>query len=65
MYAALAECPVCRQRLAVQSYVVIGTAVVCNGCRSTLKIVSVKPLKFEKVDVAKTYNADSRPESYG
>jgi hypothetical protein len=45
--------------------VVIGTTVVCNDCRSTLKIVSVKPLKFEKVDVAKTYNADSRPESYG
>lgn len=65
MHAEIAPCPVCRRRLAVQSHVVKGTSVVCVDCRTTLKVVSITPLKFEKVDVAKTYNVDSRPESYG
>ncbi|MEY3989954.1 MAG: hypothetical protein RI985_1035 [Chloroflexota bacterium] len=65
MYAELGKCPVCGRRLAVQSHVVKGTSVVCVDCRTTLKVVSITPLKFEKVDVSKTYNVDSRPESYG
>lgn len=58
-------CPVCQRRLAVQSHVIKGTSVVCVDCRSTLRVVAVNPLKFEKVDVATTYTVDSRPESYG
>lgn len=65
MHVVVADCPVCRRRLAVQSHVIKGTGVVCVDCRTTLKVVSTAPLKFEKVDVAKTYNVDSRPESYG
>lgn len=65
MYVVVAECPVCHRKLAVQSHVVNGTSVVCVDCRTTLKVVSTTPLKFEKVDVSKTYNVDSRPESYG
>ncbi len=65
MSAQVAQCPVCRRRLAVQSHVVKGTSVVCADCRTTLKVVALSPLKFEKVDVSQTYNVDSRPESYG
>lgn len=65
MSAQVIQCPACRRRLAIQSHVITGVSVVCADCRTTLKVVSVKPLKLEKVDVSKTYNVDSRPESYG
>jgi len=65
MAVQVSQCPVCRRRLAVQSHVIKGTSVVCVDCRSTLRVVSITPLKLEKVDATTTYTVDSRPESYG
>jgi hypothetical protein len=45
----------------------VGSEVVCANprCLTTLRVKSWNPLKVEVVPVDETYNADSRPESYG
>jgi hypothetical protein len=61
-------CPVCKQRLAIFDYMMAaGAEVVCANptCLTTLRIDSRKPLKVSVVPQEKTFNADSRPESYG
>lgn len=60
-------CPVCKQKLAVQSYVVAGSYVVCANpaCNTSLRIVSRNPIKTEHVPIEKTFHPDYRPESYG
>jgi uncharacterized protein YbaR (Trm112 family) len=67
MAIEIVKCPVCKQKLGLIDYVSIGTEVVCanKNCLTTLRVVSRKPLKVEKVPLEQTYNADSRPESYG
>ena len=60
-----AVCPVCKQKLAIQDYVVVGTEVVCNNCESNLRIENRRPLRIVLVPIQETFNADSRPESYG
>lgn len=58
-------CPVCKQRLGVQDYVVVGTTLVCANCETNLRIERYRPLKVAVVPVEDTYNKDYRPESYG
>lgn len=65
MAAVVTTCPACRQKLAFQVYTTVGTLVVCVDCETNLRIVSMTPLKLEKVAIEVTRNADSRPESYG
>ena len=61
-----ATCPVCKQKLAFQDYMVlVGVEVVCNNCETNLRVEKVKPFRLTQVAVAETYNASSRPESYG
>lgn len=60
-----AVCPVCKQKLAVFDYMTVGSEVVCSNCETTLQIKSHRPLRVERLPVEATYNADSRPESYG
>jgi alpha-aminoadipate carrier protein LysW len=62
-----ATCPVCKQKLAFQEYITVGTEVVCANpnCESTLRIDSRRPLRISLVPIQETFNADSRPESYG
>ncbi len=59
-------CPVCAQKLAIQGYVLPGTAVVCANadCLSNLRITQREPLKVEVIPIEATYNPDDRPESY-
>jgi len=61
----IVACPVCKQKLAIQAYVPVGTMLVCADCETNLKIVSVKPIKIIQVTIDETYNEDARPESYG
>ncbi|MFO7169143.1 MAG: hypothetical protein DIU80_014060 [Chloroflexota bacterium] len=60
-------CPVCKQRLAVFSYVTTGAEVVCANpnCLTALRVESHRPLRVAVVPREQTYDADSRPESYG
>ncbi len=60
-------CPACRQKLALQDYVLKGNDVVCANakCLTTLHIDQRSPLRVSVVPIAKTRNADARPESYG
>ena len=65
MAPEFATCPVCKQKLALQDYITVGTEVVCNNCESNLRIDSRRPLRISLVPIEQTFNADSRPESYG
>jgi uncharacterized protein YbaR (Trm112 family) len=60
-------CPVCKQKLAVISYVTVGADVVCANptCLTTLRVESRRPLKVAVVPVEQTHTVDGRPESYG
>lgn len=67
MGPVIVTCPVCKQKLALQAYVVVGAEVVCANkrCGTSLRLVSRKPPRVEPIPVEETYNQDSRPESYG
>jgi len=62
-----ATCPVCKQRLALQEYVVVGSKVVCANpnCETNLRVEQQNPLRLVQITVEETFNASSRPESYG
>jgi alpha-aminoadipate carrier protein LysW len=61
-----ATCPVCKQKLALQDYMaLVGAEVVCNNCETNLRVERRKPLRLVRVPVEETFNASSRPESYG
>ncbi|KPV50920.1 hypothetical protein SE17_24165 [Kouleothrix aurantiaca] len=60
-----ATCPVCKQKLALQGYVLEGNEVVCANCETNLRVVKRSPLRLEQIPIEDTYNIDSRPESYG
>lgn len=61
------RCPACKQKLAVQGYVVAGSNIVCANphCNTSLRIVQRRPIKVEHMPIAQTFNRDHRPESYG
>jgi uncharacterized protein YbaR (Trm112 family) len=67
MSLAFVACPVCKQKLAVIDYVTVGAEVVCANpqCLTTLRVESQRPLRVAVVPAEQTFNADSRPESYG
>lgn len=67
MSVELVKCPTCKQRLAVQEYVMDGAMVVCANlrCGTSLRILSRRPLRVEPVPEPETYKVDYRPESYG
>ena len=60
-------CPVCKQRLALQGYMLVGTEVVCANkhCETNLRVTKRDPLRVEQIPIEATFNIDSRPESYG
>jgi hypothetical protein len=61
-----ATCPVCKQKLALQDYMaLVGVEVVCNNCETNLRVESIRPFRLAVVPITETFNADSRPESYG
>jgi lysine biosynthesis protein LysW len=60
-----ATCPVCGLRLALHEYVVVGSEVVCANCETNLRVEKRNPLRLVQVPVEETFNASSRPESYG
>jgi lysine biosynthesis protein LysW len=61
------QCPVCRQKLALQGYVSVGTLLVCANvsCGTDLRVVSRGPARVEQAPQSETYSAEYRPESYG
>ena len=66
MAPVFATCPVCKQKLALQDYMaMVGVEVVCANCETNLRVESVRPLRLTVVPVEETFNASSRPESYG
>lgn len=67
MMVEIAVCPVCKQKLALQPYILVGTRVVCANpnCNTTLEVVKRNPARVERVPVDQTLNAYSSPESYG
>jgi hypothetical protein len=67
MAVEFVRCPNCKQRLAVQSYVMEGAMVVCANpkCGTSLRITKRHPLRVEAVPESETYKVDYRPESYG
>ena len=67
MAIEFATCPVCKQRLGIISYMLVGTEVVCANpkCETNLRIEQRNPLRIVQVPVNETYNANDRPESYG
>jgi hypothetical protein len=61
-----ATCPVCKQKLALQDYMaLVGVEVVCSNCETNLRVESSRPLRLSLMPVEETFNASSRPESYG
>jgi hypothetical protein len=60
-------CPVCGQQLGLLDYMLVGSEVVCANpqCLTSLRIDQRNPLRVSVVPEEQTYNADSRPESYG
>jgi hypothetical protein len=61
-----ATCPVCKQKLALQDYMaLVGAEVVCSNCETSLRVDSSRPLRLTHVPNTETFNASSRPESYG
>jgi alpha-aminoadipate/glutamate carrier protein LysW len=67
MSVEFVTCPVCKQQLALQDYVLVGNDVVCANakCLTTLHIDQRNPLRLSVVPFERTRNSDSRPESYG
>ena len=66
MALEFATCPVCKQKLALQDYMaLVGVEVVCNNCETNLRVEKLKPFTLARVPVEETFNASSRPESYG
>ena len=65
MALEFATCPVCKRRLALYDYVVVGSEVVCVNCETNLRVEKRNPLRLVQVPVEETFNASSRPESYG
>lgn len=67
MSVELVRCPTCRQKLAVQTYVVDGALLVCANvqCGTSLRVTARRPLRVQPVPEPETYNVDYRPESYG
>ena len=66
MATVFATCPVCKQRLALQDYMaLVGAEMVCNNCEANLRVESSSPLRVTRVPIEETFNANSRPESYG
>lgn len=67
MAVEFVQCPECKQKLAVQGYVVVGSSIVCANpkCNTSLRVVNRNPIKTERLTQQETFNADSRPESYG
>ncbi len=61
------SCPACKQKLAIQPYIMVGALVVCANpnCGTSLRIIKRKPVKVEIVPEEQTFNVDYRPESYG
>ena len=51
MGVEITVCPVCQQRLAIQSYTTVGTLLVCADCETNLRIVKMSPVKVERVDI--------------
>jgi alpha-aminoadipate carrier protein LysW len=60
-----ASCPICKRKLALQEYVVVGSEVVCANCETNLRVEKRNPLRLAQIPVEETFNASSRPESYG
>lgn len=60
-------CPSCKQKLALQGYIVVGSQVVCANpkCNTSLHVTNRNPLKVEHVPIEKTLTPDFRPEAYG
>ena len=65
MAPEFAICPVCKQKLALQDYMLLGTEVVCVNCETSLRVEKRRPLRLVQIPIQDTYNVDSRPESYG
>ncbi|MEO7911944.1 MAG: hypothetical protein ABIV47_20055 [Roseiflexaceae bacterium] len=66
MATLFVTCPVCKQKLALQDYMaLVGVEVVCSKCETNLRVESGRPLRLTAVPVEETFNASSRPESYG
>ncbi|MBX0326508.1 hypothetical protein K2Z83_02215 [Oscillochloris sp. ZM17-4] len=61
------RCPVCKQKLGLQSYVAPGALLVCANitCGADLRVVSRNPARVDLVPQSETYSAEYRPESYG
>lgn len=61
------KCPACKQKLALQEYIIEGTLVVCGNktCLASLRVASRRPLRVEVVPKIETHSVDYRPESYG
>ncbi len=66
MAVEFVQCPVCKQKLAVQGYVVVGSSIVCANpnCNTSLRITQRNPIKAERLTYEETRNPDHRPESY-
>ena len=43
----------------------VGVEVVCSNCETNLRVENSRPLRLTLVPVEETFNASSRPESYG
>ena len=61
------KCPNCKQKLALQPFVMTGGMVVCANvkCGTSLRVVQRRPLRVEAVPETETHKVDYRPESYG
>jgi alpha-aminoadipate carrier protein LysW len=60
-----ATCPVCKQKLAIQGYMLAGSEVVCSNCETNLRVDKRQPLRLVQIPIEETFNVNSRPESYG
>jgi len=66
MALEFAKCPVCKQKLALQDYMaLVGIEVVCANCETNLRVEKRNPLRLVQIPIQETFNASSRPESYG
>ncbi len=67
MPVEIVTCPTCKQKLALQSYMVVGTKIVCANprCDTTLRITSRNPARAERIPPEELRTAESNPESYG
>ncbi|KAB8139679.1 hypothetical protein F8S13_27195 [Chloroflexia bacterium SDU3-3] len=65
MSVEFVTCPVCKQKLGLINYMVVGTEVVCANCETNLRVEKRNPLQVKHIPVSDTRNANDRPESYG